>query len=268
MSAQVTDHADQAVARLPAKHKGKTNIEALVRLCIAPKQEIEDVLAAMLLARYIDTAADEQLNVLGRIVGQPRNGLSDADYRRYIRARIATNKSKGRWSDIQIVTRLILDDTAATLVCSESDYMTCLMEVTGITVTNAIADILIGFLRQTKSDVVRMLLKYSEYDSGNTFTLGSVTYITTTILTIGSTQFDVASTAGFEDSGSLILDKDTANEETVTYTSKDATTFYGVSATVNIHNLGDKVHTADSTTQGFGDGASPSTGGRLASVLT
>ncbi len=268
MTTQITDHSDQAVARLHTIHKAKANIEALVRMLVDPIQTIEDTLWQLLTERLIDTAIGEQLNVLGRIVGQTRDGLSDSDYRRHIRARISVNKSKGLWTDLIAVARLIINDTDAVLVNAESDHMTALMEVTESIVSDSLGAILIDFLSQTKSDVVRLLLTYSAQAAADTFTLGSITQIAFTgipVKPIGTTELEVLSTAGFEQSGSLLLDKDMAEEEIVTYTILDATHFT-ISATTFAHAWGDTVRTADSTTQGYEDDAAPGTGGKFASV--
>ena len=266
---QITDHADRAVDRLHQRHRDKVNIEALLRLIVDPVQDIEDAFWGLLVDRYISTAADETLNILGRIVGQARDGLVDADYRRYIRARIAANKSKGKWSDLIIVTRLILDDATATLVMSETEHMTVLMEITAMTVSDDLAAIVIGFLRQTKSDVVRLLLTYGAHRAGESYTLAAKTLLTDNpSLLLGSTTIEASDTTDFEASGSLVLATGTVSMETVTYTSKDATHFYGVSATTNTHGVNTTIHSGGSTLLGLGNGATPTTGGKFASVLT
>lgn len=266
MPTQITDHSDQAVARLHSIHKDKANIEALVRLLVDPIQPIEDTLWQLLTERLIDTAIGEQQNVLGRIVGQPRDGLSDSDYRRHIRARIAVSKSKGLWTDLIAVARLLINDTSAVLVNSEPIHMTALMEVTQSIVSDSLGAILIDFLSQTKSDVVRMILQYSAQAAADTFTLGSVTETSATVL-VSATTIPVDSTAGFEDSGVLVLELTTGLEDTaITYTSKDATNFYGCDNVGLTHGPNARCQTGASTTQGFEDDAAPGTGGKFASA--
>lgn len=263
---EITTHSDQAVDRLHGKHKGKANIESFLRILIDPIQDIETVLIQLDTERLIGTAIGEQLNVLGRVVGQLRDGLSNDDYRRFIRARIAANKSKGRWEDLIVVTRLILAVEAAVLVMSESDFMTVLMEVTEAVVSDALADILIGFMADTKSDVVRVLLTYSAQVAADTFTYGSYTQLSGNT-GIGDTTLPVDSTAGFADAGDLIVDIYDGSEDAISYTGKDATTFLGVTGLASTHSTNDSVQTGDSAAQGFEDNASPGTGGQFASVV-
>ena len=266
---QITDHVARALDSLHERHKDKPNIAALVTIVMSQVQEVEDAGYQLFTERLISTAVGEQLNVLGRIVGELRDGKSDADFRRFVRARIAANKSKGRWADMNAVARLVLDDATLGIINSESNYQTILMEITGALPIGD-ATILSGFLADTKSDTHRLLLKTSEYDTDNTYTLGSVTSCDPSgpSIPIGSTTIVVVSTRGFESSGSILIDKGGAAEEIVTYTSLDATNFYGTSATTFAHATFEPVHTADSNTQGLGTTVTTAIGGRLASVLT
>lgn len=48
----------------------------------------------------IDAAEGAQLNIIGRIVGEPRGGRLDASYRLALRVRVLANKSNGRTEDL------------------------------------------------------------------------------------------------------------------------------------------------------------------------
>jgi hypothetical protein len=70
-------------------------------------QEVEDTLLDLLVTRFLDGASDHQLDVLGRIVGERRDGLDDGTYRRFIAARRLIRASGGeRWRLLQIVQML------------------------------------------------------------------------------------------------------------------------------------------------------------------
>lgn len=79
---QITDHAGQALQRLPQHLQGKIKLEALVTLLSSSSQRLEDVLFELLNERAISTAAGAQLDLIGTILDLPRvPGQSDSDYR-------------------------------------------------------------------------------------------------------------------------------------------------------------------------------------------
>jgi hypothetical protein len=166
----VTDHADRAVARLRQQYKDKTNIEAWLRILVAPIQRLEDALWQLLTMRGIDEAEGVQLDALGKIVGQPRDGRSDSVYRRFIRARIATNKSNGAFENILTVTRLVLDDDDITLVLGRSGTAHVVMRLDGAPVTSDLAELLVVFfMRKTVAAGVRIIVEYSEVEDASMF---------------------------------------------------------------------------------------------------
>lgn len=99
-------------ALLPGMHQGKANFEALLGIFLAKLQEVEDTFWDSYVLRQLDNATAAQLNLIGKIVGEPRRLISsgDADYRRLIRARIAANKSAGTIAQVLRVLRGVLPD--------------------------------------------------------------------------------------------------------------------------------------------------------------
>jgi len=136
------------------------NTEKLVATLATPFQSLENALQQLLLERSIDTAVGAQLDVIGRIVGQPRNDLGDDDYRRYCRARITVNKATGVIEELITVTDLIVYDDTATYKVENQGTATVKVTVNGIAITQAIADILLEFLRDTVSAGVRLVIQY------------------------------------------------------------------------------------------------------------
>ena len=80
---------------LPAGLYGKPTLEAFVRALGHGCQLLEDRIAGQHLALTLDGANGTDLNIFGRLVGELREGLTDAPYRRLIRARLLANKSEG-----------------------------------------------------------------------------------------------------------------------------------------------------------------------------
>lgn len=127
-------------------------------------QPTEDGLTQLLLDRRISTAAGVQLDVLGKIVGQARGGLSDDDYRRFIRARISANKSSGTVEDILRVAVGVLGDDDAALEIRTLPPASFRLRVNEIEVSDDIGTILLGFLRDTAAAGVGAVLQYTPAD--------------------------------------------------------------------------------------------------------
>lgn len=105
-----SDVTSPAVARLLEQFKGSPKIEGLITAIFAQMQDVEDQINQVATAFDLGTAVGEQLNVLGRVVGQPRGSLSDADYTLWILARIIINRASGTAEEIYKLLRLILMD--------------------------------------------------------------------------------------------------------------------------------------------------------------
>ena len=100
---EITTHVTDALARQPDDAFGLPNNTLVITAAVTQVQELETALHDLYTDRRLGTAVGEQLDLLGRIVLEPRNGNSDADYERFIRARIATNNSEGRYDDLNRV---------------------------------------------------------------------------------------------------------------------------------------------------------------------
>lgn len=103
------DYADAAVGRLPTQFRNKPRMEALVRGLMEAAQTCEAGLLTLETGRRIATATGEALDVLGRIVGEERVGLTDEPFRLRIQARVATNKSSGTGDEVLRIFALLTD---------------------------------------------------------------------------------------------------------------------------------------------------------------
>lgn len=167
------DHVAAAINRLPVQFRNKPKIEAFLRALVQPVQEVENAFQQLLRERAIDTAIGAQLDAIGFIVGQTRQGFGDDDYRRLVRARISTNKSRGNFEDLIQITRLVIDDDGATIVAQRSGIATVTIRVEDVAVAAGVAAILIGFLRLAKMGGVRLVFEYGTTPPAGWFTWGS-----------------------------------------------------------------------------------------------
>lgn len=105
-----------STARLTSVFKGKVRIEGLLRAFLTGHQNVEDALQVMLEDRALLTAVGAQLDIIGEIVGQPREGRDDDEYRIYVIAKIGQNTSKGTASEVITIFNLLTGSTAPLLI--------------------------------------------------------------------------------------------------------------------------------------------------------
>jgi hypothetical protein len=108
-------HRNEALKRTIEFWKTKGTFGAIRDVIMQEVQAAENALWQVKLSRFLDDAQGESLNILGRIVGEGRDGRDDASYRVRIRARIRVNSSFGHGDDILAMLSL-LDDATFTLV--------------------------------------------------------------------------------------------------------------------------------------------------------
>lgn len=109
MSEVISDHVAQALARNLEQYKGKPRIEAILQTVAQGWQGAEDGLQTIQEGFSLDTAVGAQLDIIGRIVGQPRiPGQSDPAYRIRIKTRIIQNISEGEPEIVITVYSLLL----------------------------------------------------------------------------------------------------------------------------------------------------------------
>ena len=110
------NHVDEAIAHLLQQFKGLTNWPKVLTAFVEQVQDLENMFEDLLAIPDLDTATGEQLEVLGRIVGEARQGRSDADYLIGIRGRILVNKSEGTPVDIIELLTTISDGNTVELI--------------------------------------------------------------------------------------------------------------------------------------------------------
>jgi len=156
------DHVQAGLALLLSQFQDKPRLAALISSYLRRVQELDDAAIEVLIARLIDNAVNEQLRVIGRIVGQPNEGSWDDDtYRLFIKARIRANKSNGHGDDVIDVINLV---EAADFVLSE--VYPAAMYVEFGPPTDADPIILIELARRAKASGVRLQLLAGESEVG------------------------------------------------------------------------------------------------------
>lgn len=259
-------HVEEARARLLSQYAGR--LERDLDPVSLQVQEVEDALWAVWSGRGVGTATGHTLDLLGRIVGEDRQGESDALYRIRIRARIQANLSDGTWDDLHRVAAILLDTQwpLATVTGTEIYPAAFQYRIDGITIAPSLLTILRSFLRSIRGAGIELRFGWSAGPLSDAFTFAVGSTLTAPTL-VGATVLPVVTSAPFPGAGIAKVGVG-ANKETVTYTGVTGTSLTGVSATTKPHDLNDPVSLVDpSNGKGYGDTANPGTGGKYVSIV-
>lgn len=262
-----TDHISAGLARLVEQFKGKPNLRAFLGAYLGGAQSIEDALWQLFTDRWVGNALGASLDVIGRIVGQARdNSADDDEYRIRIKARIRANLSSGSVENIYSVFRTLLPASALSIAPAyPAGFTLTVSEV----LTDAYAALYATFLAAAKSAGVGAQLIWQPAENAEAFTFDSEsTFLATYFDSDPDISIEVVSTAGFPASGSFVIDAGTDYEETLAYSSLDATHLIGVTSLTE-HYAGAVITPAlaSATGLGFGDTTDASTGGALVGII-
>lgn len=97
---QRTNAQTQAASRLIERWRSKAVFAKLQATYAAEIQALEDAIWQVRLSRMLNSATAAQLDLIGDIVGEPRNARDDSLYRLWIKIRIALLSSFGRGQDV------------------------------------------------------------------------------------------------------------------------------------------------------------------------
>lgn len=149
-------------------------IVTMMRLLLKPVQDVENV-GQQMLQRSVETSTGAVLTMLGNLVGQRRNGIADDEvYRRYIRARIATNKSTMDGESILTVAQLFLGDGVGHIIVDNTGDPGYEITIEGFVMSDDLAQAFFdSFLRKaTGTSIPINLITYDE-DDAHMFSFGT-----------------------------------------------------------------------------------------------
>lgn len=169
---QILTYAETAAARLLAQYRERPRLRALVRELAGEVQAAEDALWGMVAQTSIDTAEGVWLDRLGAIVGEAREGATDTDYRKYIRARIAANRSASTIEDVLSVMRAWAGGVLPTLAVIDRFPAGFELQLPA-PVTLAELPRLFRLVRAARAAGVGVMLIYQTVDNANAFTFSS-----------------------------------------------------------------------------------------------
>lgn len=111
----------------------------------------------------IDDSEGIQLDVLGKLCGQPRLGVDDPTYRRWIRGRIGANRSTGTPEDLYRMYRAMFAHSTRTLLVQTAELaVKAFLVRIGGAITAADAIIALDFLVDAKEAGARAVLEFQQ----------------------------------------------------------------------------------------------------------
>ncbi len=164
MSVPVTesDHAGTGRAHLIDQYRGQHAIRGILGSLMSQVQLVEDAIFAMIQGRILDNAVDAQLDSVGDLVGEARQGRGDTEYREAIRLRIRVNRSQGKAEDVIQVA-----DISSGGAFTYTEYYPAGFEVEAFNHVSPRA--LVGMVGQSRSAGTRGVVVSSDWDEADTF---------------------------------------------------------------------------------------------------
>lgn len=165
---QNKQHVANGVALFITQFKEKPRMTALLAAFLNEGQQVENALYG-LLAMQLPTATGAALDLIGKIVGQTRQGMLDAQYVQFIQARIKTNLSDGKVETLIAITLLLVGLSTPVLF---REYLKAVeIECDGVTVNAYV--VWSQFLNAAKDAGTKMNFIFSNVASAFTLKLSS-----------------------------------------------------------------------------------------------
>lgn len=115
---QITNQFQRALSLLVSQFRGEkadgslTNLQKLIKVLVAPLQDLENVRWQLKTQRWLSTAIGAQLDEIGVILGLPRQlGESDEDYRERLQFQIFINNTSGTPEEVMAVLAFLTQAT-------------------------------------------------------------------------------------------------------------------------------------------------------------
>lgn len=171
---RIADHAAEGEALLIEQFKNAVNLKSFIGTFMSRVQEIEDMLIALLPARWIENATGLQLDGLGAIVGVAREQAADELYRKRILVRIRINLADGTADQMLEIVKLLVPSDATIIL---REYFPASIVVDVSSPISDIAEEVARCISQSKATGVRAQLIYSFEGPTTDFLFADSTFV-------------------------------------------------------------------------------------------
>jgi hypothetical protein len=151
-------HALAAINHLAFQFRDRPNIVALIDLLASEVDNLETALTQLQTIMQIRASSGAQLDLLGRVIGEPRQGFDDAAYQLHLLARVWLNRGSGTGEDLLKMFGLLLPGYA--LALREYPPASFLLAIGSTSLDTTTAGYLVGILQLAKAAGVRAFLQY------------------------------------------------------------------------------------------------------------
>lgn len=215
---EITNYEEIALGRLRQQYKDLPNVEGIISSFTDQAQKLEDAIQPFFDRLNIDISEGLQLNLIGEIVGQPRNGQTDDNYRVFLKGKIATNVSEGTPEELISIYAIL---SQSTLVFSQEIFPASFSLMSTVLIPSAIQSLVAQMLNNALP--VAVSLDYMGFfDEAIAFTLSPSTEGLGFGKSNGQGQNTSTSANKLIDSGTTFISNGVAATDTV-YNDTDST---------------------------------------------
>ena len=108
--------SDEAQKLLLFQFKDSPKLVGLIRTLVAPLQSVADNFERLSDGAYVREASRSTLDIIARLVGQPRKDMQDDSLRLWIKLRIMLNRSQGTAEDLLDILALLFAKKSQVLI--------------------------------------------------------------------------------------------------------------------------------------------------------
>lgn len=143
---RVPNHVEKGLDLVLSQYRNRPIFLAWLASYLRQVQLLEDATYDVIVSRFLDRATNAQLELIGKIVGEPRLGRDDDLYRIFVAARIRINRSFGRYRDVLDVYNIISSTPKILVEMAPARLFLQLLDVPSIDPV-----LILGMLRDTKA---------------------------------------------------------------------------------------------------------------------
>lgn len=161
------DHETDGLLDILGQYESTPRLKSALSALLTQVQSLEDLAYAVLVGRSVYTAIGDQLDVLGKLVGQPRGELVDDAYRVFVLGRIAANRSDAKLPTLIDILELLEVPAPILIARGPCEITIC---ISGSDYGDIVGD-LIG---DAKAGGVRLHWFWSDEDYADALTWGPI----------------------------------------------------------------------------------------------
>lgn len=159
----------EAITLLTDLFRNRPRVVGFLKSFVEQNQLFENAAWGMLESRMLDTPpVGDQLDQIGKMVGENREGRSDAEYYEATLLRIRVNRSEGRAIDVMQIVDLSVSPT----VWEYEEYYPAAFVVKVLNISTAKIKALASAIRETRAIGVKGMLHTSNWPEAENFVWG------------------------------------------------------------------------------------------------